>query len=254
MEKKFDPTHKRLQELGKKGQVSRGKVLNRVVSFMVVFTSLLLIVNNRLQSIRQWSTECLEGQGGNFLVPLIDGAIIVIGPILAAIVVTCCLDLWAANWTLAKERGGISLSNFNPVEGLKGTWTRTRAIPFYLLCCWAFSLTLGAITCNLLVRRYVALATASTGVVGSIISDTCYLLGWGAGVGLTFGLLDGMRERFLFMKKNRMSLQDLKDEYKQEEGDLHMKALRRGIYEELMLANLEKRVKKSEFILIERSV
>jgi flagellar biosynthesis protein FlhB len=51
-----------------------------------------------------------------------------------------------------------------------------------------------------------------------------------------------------------MSLQELKDEFKQDEGDPLMKALRKGMYDELMLANLEKRVRRSEFILIERSL
>ncbi len=254
MEKEFDPTQKRLQELRKRGQVSRGKVLNRAVSFTVGFLAVLLIVDNRLQSIKQWSTECFEGRCANYLLPLRDSGMIVIVAAIAAIVVSFCLDLWASNWMLSKERGAISLSNFNPAEGLRGVWTRIRGLPFYLLCFLVFAGALGFLTCELLTKRFMALLTGGAGVAESIISDMYYVLGWGGGIGVAFGLLDDVRERFLFNKKNRMSLQELKDEFKQDEGDPLMKALRKGMYDELMLANLEKRVRRSEFILIERSL
>jgi len=254
MEKKFDPTQKRLQDLRKKGQVSRGKVLSRTVSFVPGFMILLLIVTNRLPSIRNWSISCLKGDCGDLSVLIADGVMIVSGPIVVSIFMTTCFDLWASNWLLGKEGGGVSFTNLNPVEGVKGMWTRIKGIPFYVLSCSIFSLALGAITWNVIVPWYAVLIAASGGGAESVITDTYYLLGWGAGVGLALGILDHLRERFLFNRKNRMSLQDLKDEYKQDEGDPHIKAQRRGIYEELMLANLEKRVRKSEFILIERNL
>jgi len=254
VEKKFDPTQKKLQELRKKGQVSRGKVLNRAVSVMVSFVVLLLIVSSRLGSIRNWSVACLKGDCGNPLNAIVDSGMLVFGPIAATIVVTCFLDLWASNWLLGKEGRGISFSNLNPIEGVKGIWTRIKGIPFYVSSCWIFLFALSVTTWNVIVRWCAALTTAYDGVVQSLIYDTYNVIGRGAGVGIALGLLDYMRERFLFKRKNRMSFQELKDEYKKDEGDPHMKALRRGIYEEIMLANLEMRVKKSEFILIERNL
>lgn len=56
------------------------------------------------------------------------------------------------------------------------------------------------------------------------------------------GIIDYIYQRFMFRKNLRMSKQDIKDEYKEQEGDPHVKSQRRGMYQQMvsgMMANVK---------------
>lgn len=58
--------------------------------------------------------------------------------------------------------------------------------------------------------------------------------------------------RWRFMRQLRMSLQELKDEYKEDEGDPHAKAARKHEHRALVLSEIEKRVQSAKVILVRR--
>lgn len=55
-----------------------------------------------------------------------------------------------------------------------------------------------------------------------------------------------------FFRQHRMSLQELKDEYREEEGDPHSKSHRRAEHRALLFSEVEKRVKRSKVVVIRR--
>ena len=213
---------------------------------------LFATVSIRLQSIKQWSTQCLGGECSKNIDSIVDSVIIVFGVIGSSMLTSLFLDIWASRGMITQEREGVSFSNLNPAQGLKGIYSKVKWLPFHVVCFVGFSLAIGTIADRLITYRFAALSIGPSWAVNNIISDGYYLLAWGGGLGLVVAFLDNFKERFVFTKKHRMSLQDLKEEFKKDEGDPLMKAQRRAMYDELMLSNLESRVKKSEFILIER--
>lgn len=59
--------------------------------------------------------------------------------------------------------------------------------------------------------------------------------------------------RWRFYKQLRMSLQEVRDEYKEDEGDPHSKAARKHEHRMLLFSEVEKRVKKSKVVVVRRA-
>ena len=55
-----------------------------------------------------------------------------------------------------------------------------------------------------------------------------------------------------FMRQYRMSLQEMKDEHKEDEGDPHAKAARKNEHKMLLFAEIEKRVRRSKVVVVSR--
>lgn len=58
--------------------------------------------------------------------------------------------------------------------------------------------------------------------------------------------------RWRFYRQHKMSLQEMKDEYKEDEGDPHVKAQRKHEHRALLFAEVEKRVKRSKVVVVRR--
>jgi flagellar biosynthesis protein FlhB len=59
--------------------------------------------------------------------------------------------------------------------------------------------------------------------------------------------------RWRFFAKHKMSLEELREEYKQDEGDPHVRAARRHEHQMLAMGELEKRVRNAKVIVVRRS-
>jgi len=59
--------------------------------------------------------------------------------------------------------------------------------------------------------------------------------------------------RWRFYKQLKMSLQEVRDEYKEDEGDPHTKAARKHEHRMLLFSEVEKRVKKSKVVVVRRA-
>ncbi len=60
--------------------------------------------------------------------------------------------------------------------------------------------------------------------------------------------------RWRFYKQLKMSLQEVKDEHKEDEGDPHTKAARKHEHRALLFSEIEKRVKRSKVVVVRRSL
>jgi flagellar biosynthesis protein FlhB len=58
--------------------------------------------------------------------------------------------------------------------------------------------------------------------------------------------------RWRFFKQLRMSLQELRDEYRDDEGDPHTKAARKHEHRNILFSEVEKRVKSSKVVIVRR--
>jgi type III secretion protein U len=58
--------------------------------------------------------------------------------------------------------------------------------------------------------------------------------------------------RWRFFRKQRMSLQEMKDEHKEDEGDPHTKSARKHEHRALLFSEVEKRIKRSKVVVVSR--
>lgn len=72
------------------------------------------------------------------------------------------------------------------------------------------------------------------------------------GVVVLFGVISYGWARWRFTVRNRMSLEELREEYKQEEGDPHIRAARRHEHQALALGDLEQRVRRAKAVVVRR--
>jgi flagellar biosynthetic protein FlhB len=54
------------------------------------------------------------------------------------------------------------------------------------------------------------------------------------------------------MRQHRMSLEEAREEYKEDEGDPHMKSARRHEHEAMILSELARRVRSAKVIVVSR--
>jgi len=58
--------------------------------------------------------------------------------------------------------------------------------------------------------------------------------------------------RWQFFRKHRMSLQELKEEHRDDEGDPHSKAVRKHEHRAMLFSEIEKRVRRSKVVIVRR--
>ncbi len=87
--------------------------------------------------------------------------------------------------------------------------------------------------------------------VASALADTMLVVGgvW-LGVAATVALIDASWQRTSFLRRNRMSLKEIRDEYKQSEGDPQHKARRSRAHKELLAGDLRKSVAKADVVVV----
>ena len=121
------------------------------------------------------------------------------------------------------------------------------------------AVTLCAVAATIGVRRLVSHApdlaerAATDGglAVAGTVADTLAMVGgvWLI-VAVVVAAIDLQWQRHSFLRRNRMSLQEIRDEYKQSEGDPEHKARRERAHRDLLRGDLRAGVKKADVVVV----
>ena len=165
----------------------------------------------------------------------------------------------AAGVTSAVQTGGVlstsrlvpALDRLNPVQGAKNLFalqhllTVVRAI--------VAALFVGYFTYRTLVSFAPDVASgtgelASAGVLASVLGKRVC---WAAALlGLALGGLDFLVTRRAFLRRNRMSKDEIKREYRESEGDPAVKAARRRAHQEAIAGSALNAVRKATVVIV----
>jgi type III secretion protein U len=138
---------------------------------------------------------------------------------------------------VASKRLGLQLERLNPLQGMKGLLSGTRlfavarALFAGILVCWLAWIGLrdGIADVGRLAGRPAARWTAA------VVSEVAVGLAWRAGlVGLGLAMVDILVTRRAWLRRLRMSKDEVRRETKESEGDPHVKAARERAYQELV--------------------
>lgn len=99
--------------------------------------------------------------------------------------------------------------------------------------------------------RMIGAATAEAGVLGGImLQSLVVLVSITCVIAVAIAAVDLVWQRFDFLKRNRMTFQELRDETKQSEGDPHMKSQRRSRAQAIATNRMLLDVPKADVLIV----
>jgi flagellar biosynthesis protein FlhB len=248
-DKTEEATPRRLRKAREEGDSGASSYAAQAVGFVVAIALVPAVVRATASGAAEGLRAAVREIGTTDVVVHLDV------PRLAMAVVALCVPVLIAagvaagivhlvqtGGVIASRRLGPKLERLDPVRGMKGLVSGTR------LFAVGRSLVAAAVVCWLAWRGLregivdIASATRSptSGAVhvdglATVISEAAGALVWRAAfVGLALGVVDLLVTRRAWLRRLRMSKDEVRREHKESEGDPHVKAARRRAYEELL--------------------
>lgn len=231
-----EPSHKKLEDARKKGQT----VSTRELNHFFILLAIIFFVTNMAPSVSLQALDMLSpfitrpesypmdaASVRDTLQDVLIGSVKILGlTLLLTIIAAIAPAVVQGKLIIATEQLKPKLEKISPLSGLKRIYGKKALVEFlknFIKIC-----IVGAI-CYMAVRNQIDHMPALVSV------DTTYALDWSASVGLRMlvaitmllfllSIIDYLIQRQMFMKSMRMSKQEVKEEYKQQEGDPHLKA------------------------------
>jgi type III secretion protein U len=165
---------------------------------------------------------------------------------LIALVLICAVmaSFFQVGGLLAWQRLNPDMNRLNPAEGLKRLFsTRSlidlaKAIVKTLLMASVVWLVIQAFLPQALQLGYAAKA-ALLALIAAPIFKTCT---WAVVIFIVMAGVDYVHQRFEFIKQNRMSKDELRQEHKDQQGDPMHQSLRKSLHFEILFASLSDRM------------
>lgn len=246
-EKKYQPTQKRLRDARKKGEVVRSRDLGSFVSFLALWVCLWVLGSHLWKHLARIvdhaalaadpvaSAQPWQMQASSMFLD----AVWVLGPLFAAAIVFSVLT------GVVQTRGAISFvpitpkfSRLNPGEKIRNMFTLRQLFELGKMLL-KMLLLLGMLgyflagSLEVLSRQVYVPATAVLRTGGDLIWR---MMGFAAVIYLLTAIVDYGHQFYEFMKKHRMSIEELRQDLRDQEGDPRIKQQRRATARELLFS------------------
>lgn len=262
-EKTEEPTPERLRKLRNDGNVPKSQDITSAVSFIAVFFvlnfSFTYIANQMLTLVRESVTLANETYGGHkafsahgFLLEGLWTMSKCVAPALAtAALIGLALNIAQVGFLFTVKPITPDFNKINPINGLKGLFNMKKVVEliktilkFILISYIAWlSLRRSLRDVTLILRSDLFIAVK---IVGTIIGDFVMK------ISIAFFIIaaaDLFYQRQRYLKDNRMTKYDIKQEYKQSEGDPHHKSERRRLHQEILHSAGSSAVKGADVVV-----
>lgn len=267
-EKTEPATPKRMQDARKKGQVAKSRELTSAFELLSLFVTLKVYISfmgERFVNFFRWTYEKRlpdfvrsERNGvsvhsvAKLFPPIILNMIILMGPFLiAGFMLSIFGDIIQVGWQISPEPLKPKLSKINPMSGFKRIFSK-RAIfeliksmlKVWLIFYVAYS-TLKNHAHTLFILFDMPL-NAGMALVGGIIIDTGVKI---SALYLIIGIMDFFYQKKTFNDEMKMTKKEVKDEYKDTEGDPQIKQRQRQKMQEVSQRRMMKDVPKADVVI-----
>ena len=239
-EKTHDPTDKKLEDARKKGEVASAPEMRHASMFVaavVVMGGMGAWTISRMLAIfvAIWGgADSLDvrGSGQAFATTIMGKAALALGPLMALLLFFALLTLFLQGRpTLAWSRLKLKWNKLSPLSGAKRMFGKQGLVEFAKTLA-KFGLVAGVALIVLWphARGIETLVGIPSHEVGKVAADLVFRMVKAATMLVAaLALADFVYQRRAFIKKMRMSLQEIKDEHKNTEGDPQIKARVRAI-------------------------
>lgn len=238
-EKTEDATTKKLQDARKEGQVAKSQELTTAAGLMTLFLVLKTFVGtignsflksfaNNYQKIELLSKEDFTVKIAHELVKdtLLEIVTICLPVFIAGVVMAFVINVFQVKWQITGKPLMPKFNKLNPISGFKKMFSMDKIME--LIKSLLKIIVIGIIVYNELSSEVGKLnqlyEIGSLSVVIIMIGNIVINLGIKtSALFLVIGLADYFYQRFKFKKDMRMTKQEIKDEFKQQEGDPQIK-------------------------------
>lgn len=260
-EKTEKATPKKRQDVRKKGQTAKSQDINTAIILLAVFFLFMFYGSNYLESFydifylvfeKYFFQELNEVMVETILLDMFQLLFTIIGPVfLIAFIAALVANIMQIGFLTTVEPLKMKLEKLDPIKGFKRIFS-LRAIVELLKSILKFTI-IGVITYIFLSNHLgeilkLVLKTPEQSI--EIISSIVVKMGLFAGGGLLFlAILDYMYQKYDFEKNIRMSKQDIKDEFKNTEGDPLIKSQRKQRQRELATQRMMQEVPSADVVI-----
>lgn len=260
-EKTEDATPRRLREARKKGQVPKSKDVSQVFVLIVILGIFAITISDMSVEFRNYFELCFtslqEGEmTGAIMWQLGKGALITMTkalvPIFAGgVVVAFIVGILQVGAIFSGDPLTPKMEKLNPIEGLKNMF---KAVTFIELFKNIIKISVVFYLAYTTLYKHLDTVLSSSKIdillsakfTGKIIFEFAVKV---CLVFIAISLFDYFLQRWNFMKNMRMSKDEVKREYKQDEGDPAVKGERRRLHREMAFGDARKAVKKSDVVV-----
>lgn len=250
-DKTEEPTPRRLKKARAEGDSAVSSTLGQSVGFLVVVAlvpalSAALAVGAGAALRGAITSGRADTAGAGWLLVSLSA------PVLAAsAAASAVLGFVQTGGAFTASRFAPDFSRIDPFNGIKGLFTLERL--FSLVRSLAAALAVGWLAWSIL-RDHLG-DVANTVGQREAVATTAWLLGrqllWGAAVvGLVLGALDYFFVRRAWLKRHRMSKDEVKREHRESEGDPEVRAARRRAHQEALAGSMIAAVKDATVLIV----
>jgi flagellar biosynthetic protein FlhB len=261
-EKTEEPTPERLRKLREDGNVPKSQDVTSSISFLVAFGVLAagfgLISNELMEFTRKTIKLASNIDNANYvtihrlmLSALWSMTLTCLPVLMSALVMGFFVNVLQTGFIFTLKPITPNIDKLNPINGFKGLFNGKKVVELiktiikFTLVTWLSYLALKSALrdVGLIIRSDLVSAAK---IVGSIVWDFCTKIG---AVFLAIAAFDAFYQYKKFIKENMMSKHDIKQEYKQLEGDPQHKAERKQLHREILNDAGQGAVKNSDVVI-----
>jgi len=259
-EKTEQPTEKRLEEARKKGQVAQSRELP--LCLMILFTSIFLyfLTSHGFQEMFKVYVSYVRNSNIDINVSNIYGILSfaayrwawIMMPLFALlIIITIFGAVLQTGFMWSPESMQFKFENLNPLNGIKKLFSKRSAIEIFksilkiaILAYIAYTIIINELP------TILSLPGKDTGMIAAYLGTTCFYLAIKVSVIFLFiAALDLLYQKWQHKKDLMMTHQEIKEEFKEREGNPLVKSRIRSLQREMARRRMIEDVKTADVIV-----
>ncbi|MEN3002697.1 MAG: flagellar biosynthesis protein FlhB [Armatimonadota bacterium] len=246
-------TPRRRQEARRKGQVARSAEINAACVFLAFVLILPLILRWGGERVLLMMQQGLLTAGAMRLSDaVLWGALALLAPVIGlALLVAFVANLIQVGFTFSAIPLQPDLNRIDPIKGFQRLFS-TRALVELLKALLKFGIIAWVAWRTLQGEMADLMATARMPLPDALapIGDALYQVGLRVGIlWLILALLDYLYQRWEFEKSIRMSRYELREEFRQTEGDPHVRLRQRQRMQQIARARMIQEVRRADVVI-----
>lgn len=260
-EKTEEASAQKLKKSKDEGQVARSKdvatTISLLATLLVLKYSVVFYADSLRESFRISYVNFHESTLGlNDLQVLLADNLMLFGKVLLPLLITpllvVSLSLMPGGWVFASKNFMPQFSRLNPIKGLgkivsAQNWTELLKsllkVTVLLMTAWWLVIEASA---HLIELQRSDLPGAIANAFSILFNTTLALLV----VFIIFSFIDIPLQRFFFLKKMRMSKQEVKEEHKNQEGRPEVKARIKQLQRQMLQRQINKVIKDADVVIV----
>ena len=261
-EKTEKATPKKRQDARKKGQVLKSQDVTAAFLLLVTFLFLMFFAPYMYDGTKEFLLQALER---NILIETLNAdtvmkmyveslkemAIIALPIMVVAMIAGIGANFFQFGFLFTTETLKLDLKKMDPIKGIKKIIS-VRAIVNLVKSLLKVTL-IGTVTTVVIIMYFedvLALALHSPGQILATVAKLSAIMGIAASLMLVvIALLDYLYERFEYEKQLKMSKQDIKDEYKNAEGDPLIKSKIKQRQREMAMRRMMQEIPTADVVI-----